>query len=94
MQLTVIAKIEVKPGAEDQVYQALRGLIQPTLSETGCINYDLHRSIEKPGLFVFYENWTNREVWEAHMQSEHFKAFQQSTQAAIAHSELLLLTPD
>lgn len=94
MQLTVVAKIEAKSGSEDLVYQELRNLIAPTQAEDGCINYDLHRSIENPALFLFYENWINRELWEAHMQSAHIKGFEQKTEAAIANWELLLLTPD
>ncbi|MBW4579525.1 MAG: antibiotic biosynthesis monooxygenase [Tildeniella nuda ZEHNDER 1965/U140] len=94
MQLTIVAKIEAKPGSEDQVYQELRNLIAPTQAESGCLNYDLHRSIENPALFVFYENWTNRELWEAHMQSVHIKGFEQKTEGAIANWELLLLKPD
>ncbi|WP_250121397.1 putative quinol monooxygenase [Chroococcidiopsis sp. CCMEE 29] len=94
MQLTVVAKIEAKSGSEDLVYQELRNLIAPTQAEDGCINYDLHRSIENPALFLFYENWINRELWEAHMQSAHIKGFEQKTEAAIANWELLLLTLD
>jgi quinol monooxygenase YgiN len=62
-------------------------------AEAGCINYDLHRSIENPAVFLFYENWTNQECWEAHMQSTHIKGFEQKTERAIANWELLLLTP-
>jgi quinol monooxygenase YgiN len=93
MQLTVIAKIEAKPGSENPVYQELRNLIAPTQAEDGCINYDLHRSLESPALFLFYENWINRECWEAHMQSAHIKEFEHKTEGAIAHWELLLLAP-
>ncbi|GAB4378230.1 MAG: putative quinol monooxygenase [Elainellaceae cyanobacterium] len=94
MQLTVVAKIEAKPGSEERVYQELRNLIAPTQAEAGCLNYDLHRSIENPALFLFYENWANRELWEAHMKSAHIKGFEQNTTGAIANWELLLLTPD
>lgn len=55
--LTIVAKIKAQPGAESIVRQALRQLIPPTLAEAGCLNYDLHRSIEDPTLFLFYENW-------------------------------------
>lgn len=93
MQLTIVAKIEAKPGSEDLVYQELQNLIAPTQVEDGCLNYDLHRSIENPALFLFYENWTNQELWEVHMQSTHIKGFEQKTEGAIANWELLLLTP-
>ncbi len=74
-QLTLIAKWKAKPGAEDQLYEALRSLVAPTLAEEGCINYDLHRSIEDPGTFMFYENWTTKAHWEQHMNAPHIQEF-------------------
>lgn len=93
-QLTVVAKIKAQAGAEDRIHQALRQLIEPTLAESGCLNYDLHCSIEDPALFLFYENWTSRDSWEKHMQSDHIKAFERDTDGAINAWELLLLQPD
>ena len=74
-QLTLIAKWKATPGAEDRLYEALRSLVEPTLAEQGCINYDLHRSIEDPGLFMFYENWTTKALWEQHINAPHIQAF-------------------
>jgi quinol monooxygenase YgiN len=75
-QLTVIAKLKAKSGAEDKLYEECRKLIEPTLADEGCINYDMFRSIEDPGTIMFYENWANRPVWERHMESPHLKAFE------------------
>ncbi len=93
-QLTVVAKIEAKAGAEDYLYQELRHLSTPTLAEVGCINYDLHRALEAKSLFLFIENWTSRDVWEKHMQSEHIKVFESNTSDVIESWELFLLKPD
>ena len=40
-QLTVIAKLKAKSGAEEKLYEECRKLIAPTLAEEGCINYDM-----------------------------------------------------
>ncbi|MEW6499337.1 MAG: putative quinol monooxygenase [Cyanobacteriota bacterium] len=93
-QLTVVAKIKAKAGNEDLVHQELRHLIEPTLAEEGCTNYDLHCSIEDSSLFLFYENWASRDSWEKHMQSDHIKVFQSNTDGAIESWELFLLKPD
>ena len=93
-QLSVVAKIKAKANNEDLVHRELRHLIEPTLAEVGCINYDLHRSIEDPSLFLFYENWTSRDLWEKHMKSDHIKAFDSNTDGAIESWELFLLKPD
>lgn len=73
--LTVVAKLKAKNGREEQLGEMLRGLVEPTRAEKGCIAYDLHRSHEDPGLFVFTETWEDRPLWEDHMKSPHLVAF-------------------
>jgi quinol monooxygenase YgiN len=73
--LTVIAHARAKPGKEVQAREILRDLVAPTRLEEGCIDYDLHQSVEDPSLFVFYENWTTRTALEAHARSPHIIHF-------------------
>ncbi len=73
--LTVIAKLKARSGHEEQLYEELRNLVEPTRAEEGCMNYDLHRSVEEPGTFMFYENWESRPLWEQHMESLHIQEF-------------------
>jgi quinol monooxygenase YgiN len=49
--------------------------IEPTSRERGYINYDLHESIEHPGLFIFYENWESAEHLDAHLEAPHLVDF-------------------
>ncbi len=86
--LTIIAKLKAKPGGEEQLYVACRKLVAPTRAEEGCINYDMHRSIEDPGLIIFYENWTTKPLWEQHMNAPHLTAFSAATEGIIEVWEL------
>ena len=88
--LTIIAKLEAKNGCEEQLGQVLRSLIEPTRAEKGCINYDLHRSHEDPGLFIFYENWESRPLWEEHMKSPHLMDFSEKQGALTESWELFV----
>ncbi|WP_102126279.1 putative quinol monooxygenase [Deinococcus planocerae] len=90
MPLTVIAKLKAKEGAEEQLYGACRALIAPTLAEEGCVNYDMHRSVEDPGLIMCYENWTTRPLWERHMQAPHLTGFSAATEGIVEVWELFL----
>jgi len=74
-QLTIVARIRAKKGQEDRAKEALRGMLAPTRAESGCINYDLHQSVDDPGLFVFYENWTTAAHLDAHLKTAHFQGF-------------------
>jgi quinol monooxygenase YgiN len=82
-QLTVIAKLKAKSGAEDTLFEECRKLIAPTLAEEGCINDDMFRSVEDPGTIMFYENWASQPVWERHMASPHLKAFPNNTEGMV-----------
>lgn len=73
--LTVVAEMVAKPGKEAELERQMLALIEPTRKEEGCVQYDLHRSTEESGRFVFYENWTARELLDRHLQSPHLKAF-------------------
>ncbi len=83
--LSVIAKIRAKPGREKDVENELRALIEPTRAEQGCFNYDLHVSQNDLGVFMFYENWTDRAALDAHAQSPHLKAWGKKQPAMLAH---------
>ena len=82
--LTVIAEIIAKPGKEDEVRKHLLGFIEPTRKEEGCVQYDLHVSTDNPGHFIFFENWTSREMLARHSESEHIRAFRPLKEALLA----------
>lgn len=73
--LTIVATLRAKPGREAALREELLALIPPTRMEEGFIQYDLHQSLDNPGLFIFYENWKDRVTLDAHATSPHLKAF-------------------
>jgi quinol monooxygenase YgiN len=72
--ITVVATFQARPGKEADLRAALTGLVAPTRKETGCLNYDLHVSPEDAGKFLFHENWTSKELLDAHLKSAHIAA--------------------
>jgi len=73
--LTIVARIKAKPGRENALAAELTKLIEPTLVEAGCLQYDFHRDLEDPGNFLFFENWETKEQWLAHMESPQLLAY-------------------
>lgn len=73
-KLTVIAEVRARSGMEEKVRQALLALVSPTHGEEGCLDYDLHESIDEKGLFYFYENWTTEKALSRHLETPHLKA--------------------
>ena len=87
---TVVAMLKAKSGKEAVLRQQLDALLEPTRAESGCLLYDLHRSTEEQGSFLFYETWADRAAWEQHMQTPHLKAFD-AAQGELTESWTLFL---
>ncbi len=83
LPLTIVAEIQALPGFESEVEKALLAPVGPTLQEKGCLQYDLHRDLQKPGLFLYYENWASKADWEAHMESGHLAVMKEATAGKI-----------
>lgn len=83
-KLTIVANIHVNPDKIDLVKAELEKLIPITRAEEGCMQYDLHQDNENPAHFLFYENWTSRELWQTHMSAPHLVAYLEATEGAVA----------
>ncbi len=88
--LTVVAEMVALSGQEDGLRQALLACIEPTRREDGCVQYDLHESTEKPGHFVFYENWTSREALDRHLATPHLETLKAALPALLAGEARIL----
>ncbi len=83
-KLTIVARVEANADKVELVKTELLKLVAPTLKEAGCIQYDLHQDNENPAVFLFYENWENRELWQQHMNSSHIAEYLKATEGAVA----------
>ncbi|MEW6349254.1 MAG: putative quinol monooxygenase [Thermodesulfobacteriota bacterium] len=86
MKVTVLATARAKPGLEEQVREAIMALIPPTRKEAGCINYDLHQSVDDRSLFMLYENWVSKKDLDAHLAMPYLRDF-------LARADQLLAEP-
>jgi quinol monooxygenase YgiN len=76
-KVTVLALVKAKEGMEETVREELLSLVNPTRSEPGCMNYDLHQATEDKTLFMFYENWKSMEDLEKHRKTAHLRTFRE-----------------
>ncbi len=82
--LTIVARIEAKPDQVEFVTSELLKVMEPTRAEAGCLQYDLHQDNENPAVFLMFENWETRDLWQDHMNSDHLKAFREAVGDALA----------
>jgi len=75
MPITVIAKIKAKAGSEGEVEGAFKEMIgKVRANEPGTLIYALHRSVQDPTVFVFYEVYQDQAAFDAHGKTEHMRA--------------------
>lgn len=82
-KLTIVANIKAKSEEIELVKGELLKLIDTTRSEEGCINYDLHQDNNDPTSFLFFENWSSRDLWQAHMANTHLAKYIKATEGAV-----------
>jgi quinol monooxygenase YgiN len=86
--LTIVARIEAQKDRIGLVKAELLKLLPPTRAEEGCLQYDLHQDNVHPEVFLFYENWISRELWQVHMANAHLKAYMAATEGSVVNFTL------
>ncbi len=83
-KVTVVARIKAKKDMDESVKQELMALVAPTRSEKGCINYDLHRSLNDRSVFMVYENWVSKEDLDKHLTMPYMRDFMEKAKKLLA----------
>lgn len=75
MSVKVVAFVSVKPGQEDAFVEAARVCVAASRAEAGVLHYDLWREADGERRYVFNELYVDDAAVDAHMASDHFRAF-------------------
>lgn len=67
-ECTIIGTVVAKPERREDLRQILMAQVAPTRAEVGCVSYDFHCDDADPNVFVFYENFVDRDALEAHLK--------------------------
>jgi quinol monooxygenase YgiN len=76
-EIRVIARAVAREGKEEQLRDALVGMLVPTRAEQGCRLYELYES-NKRGLFYFFEEWESQDALDRHTTTPHYKQLAQN----------------
>jgi len=71
--LRVIVKKRIRENSYDQLIGLYEELVMRSREEEGCISYEICSHVDDPQLIAIIEEWTDREVLDEHMKTEHFK---------------------
>lgn len=90
-KIILVATIRSVKGNEDKMYSLLQQLVVESRTESGCIRYDLHLSMEDSNVFVMYEIWQDQSALDEHMQSAHFTSYKINSEKILESLEVVKL---
>ncbi|WIM48249.1 putative quinol monooxygenase [Methanosarcina mazei] len=73
MAIRVVAKNQVKPEKVQEFMNLCKSLIEETLKEEGCIDYEVYQELENPEILTMLEEWKDEGSLDQHIRSDHFK---------------------
>ena len=79
MNITNVAFIRAKPGQGTALGGLLAELAPISREEAGCIDFELHSSVDNPDLWFVYENWKSREDLDQHFKTPHLLHFAEAS---------------
>ncbi len=81
--MKLIIKYQAKPHHKDALEKALRSIIAITRKANGCVQCDLHPSLDNKLVFFFDQLWESQKSWEQYNQRTHMKEFYSLTEGLI-----------
>jgi quinol monooxygenase YgiN len=79
----VFASFYPKANQESQVQEILKGMVDPTRSEPGCLRYDLYTSTKDGVSFHLFENYVDAAALDFHRQTTHYKSYRSVIEALL-----------
>ena len=89
----VVATFQSKSGKERESETILRGLIEPSLRDEGCVHYTLYRRMDRPGLFYFVEEWKSAADFRKHTSTPHLTAVMERKEELFETVDLAFVSP-
>ena len=92
MAVKVVALVTTKPGKDDAFVAAARTCVAASRAEPGVLHYELWRESDGERRFVFNELYVDDAAVQAHMASDHFKAFGAAARDLAAARPTIIVT--
>ena len=84
MAYAVCVTLQVKPDCTDAFMDLMLTNSQISLSkEEGCLQFDVCSDPDQPNVVFLYEIYSSRDAFMLHLNSDHFKTFDQESNSLI-----------
>src|SRR4030043_812768 len=69
-RILVTLKMIVQPERRGDFLETMRGMLEPSRVERGCLSYRLYEDVENRNAFVLLEEWATQEDLERHISKD------------------------
>ncbi|HCE58712.1 MAG TPA: antibiotic biosynthesis monooxygenase [Prolixibacteraceae bacterium] len=70
--ISIVAKFTVNAGEEKKFMELVNELGEASRAEEGCIEYILHKDVQKPLTYCIIEKWKDQAAIDSHNLTSHF----------------------
>ena len=74
-KIVLIARLKVKADKVEQAKAAALAIVAESRQESGCLNYDIHQTIDDETVFFWHETWANKAALDEHFAKPFFAEF-------------------
>lgn len=93
-KISLIAKLTAAEGKTAELEEVLRGVIDAAEEETGLEVYSAHASNDEPGVYYFFELYTDDEAKAVHGKGDRMRAAMGAFAGLLGgRPEVTLMTP-
>jgi quinol monooxygenase YgiN len=90
--ISIVAKFTVNAGEENNFLKLVNDLGITSRAEKGCVEYVLHKDVQKPLTYCILEKWKDQAAIDSHNSSVHFTSTVPKI-VAIAKAEIDVYRP-
>lgn len=69
-KIVVTLRMLVQPEKRRDLLETIRGMLEPTRVERGCLSYRLYEDVEHRNAFVLLEEWETQQDLERHIRTD------------------------
>lgn len=91
-KIVLIARAKVKPESVEEAKKAALAIVADSRAEAGCVNYDVHQSIEDKTVLFWHETWASKQAIDEHFETPAFKEFFAKVEPLLAEPPQINLT--
>lgn len=73
--VVVTGRLKVADTDRERLERAIADAVAHTVHEPGCTSYVFSRDLHDAGLFHIAEEWVDRAALDAHIRSDHYRAW-------------------